>query len=67
MIKKPRTTCQHSKVKKGNEGLDATVENQEVIAKSDKESVLSKGASDKEDAKVPGKDQEEFNVEKMAL
>eukprot|EP00957_Ditylum_brightwellii_P100286 7642715-Ditylum_brightwellii.AAC.1 len=67
MVKQPRTTHQQSKVNKGNGGLDMTVESQEGIAKSNKESLASKGASDKEDAKVTGKDQEEFIVEKRTL
>ena len=49
---------------KGNEGLDATVESQEGVTKSDKESAISKGVNNKEDVKVQGKDQEEFTVEK---
>eukprot|EP00957_Ditylum_brightwellii_P006758 512868-Ditylum_brightwellii.AAC.1 len=60
MVTIARNTHQQSKRKKGNQGLDATVESQEGITKSNKESVASKGASNKEDAKVPGTDQEEI-------
>eukprot|EP00957_Ditylum_brightwellii_P190222 14479402-Ditylum_brightwellii.AAC.1 len=67
MVKTPYSTCEQRKMKKGDDDLDETVESQEAIAKSDKESVVSKGTSNKEDVKVPGMDQEEFTVEKRTL
>eukprot|EP00957_Ditylum_brightwellii_P201381 15325379-Ditylum_brightwellii.AAC.1 len=64
MVKTPYNTCQKRKTKKGIEGLDEMVESKEAVTKRDKESIASKGASNKEDAKVPGKDQEEFTMKK---
>eukprot|EP00957_Ditylum_brightwellii_P189068 14392725-Ditylum_brightwellii.AAC.1 len=64
MVGKSRTTCNQGKRKNRKQravkDLNVMVESQEGITKSGKESVASRGASKKEDAKVPGKDQEDF-------
>eukprot|EP00957_Ditylum_brightwellii_P207126 15351594-Ditylum_brightwellii.AAC.1 len=63
MVGKSRNTStlgkRKTKKQKTVKDSNATVEIQEGIAKNDKESVASKGASKQEDAKVPGEDQED--------
>eukprot|EP00957_Ditylum_brightwellii_P124300 9474846-Ditylum_brightwellii.AAC.1 len=60
----PSTMCKRMTRRQGwGKDPNATVESQEGIAKSNKKSVASNGAS-KEDAKAPAKAQEDSNAKK---
>eukprot|EP00957_Ditylum_brightwellii_P045080 3419065-Ditylum_brightwellii.AAC.1 len=63
MVGKTRTTCKQTRKLRVVNDLNVIVESQECVAKSNKESIVSKGRS-KEDGKVPGKAQEDSAAKK---